>query len=71
LDVAKIVDVFGLGPTGCAHALQSVGFQIERAAISRWVERGRIPMNGWLMIDAAHEIRTGKPLNLNDFMVQK
>lgn len=67
LDIEKIVSVFGGGPVECAAACQSVGFSIATTTIRKWLKRGRLPMDGWLMITWAFEIMHGRQLHLNDF----
>lgn len=69
LDVERIVAVFGGGPVDCANACHSVGFTIEVSTIRKWLRRGRIPMDGWLMLTRTYEIGTGKTLNLNSYVV--
>jgi len=71
LDVQRIVDIFGNGATGCSEACQSAGFYLPVATIRKWLERKRVPMTGWLMINAAHRVRNGRLLDLNTFLVSK
>lgn len=68
LDVKEIVNVFGGGPLGCVRALREAGFSVETQAVRHWSRRDRLPMDGFLMISTAHEVRTGKPLDINKYI---
>ena len=70
LDIPRIVDLFG-GPLGCSRACEEVGFSLPSSTPRKWLSRNRLPMDGWLMLNAAHEIKRGKSLNLNDYIVRK
>lgn len=71
LDVPFLLGRFG-GARGTAAYIAGAGIEgygKKSARTQKWVERGTIPMQGWLDLYSAALTRDGVKLDIRDFLV--